>query len=177
MRRAGIRTSRSGFTVVELLIVIVVIAILAAITTVTYTGVQNRARDSARKQDIATLVKATQLYYVDNGDYAQAGCGMDAVGYEGSGWLHSDYDGVGPLTSINNCLTAEGHLSAIVRDPSGQNTCNSAGRCGYLKASCASGTWYFASLDTLPIDSTFTDDKCQSAWDTLYGVNYGVKVD
>ena len=36
-----------GFTIVELLIVIVVIAILAAISIVAYTGIQNRARNSA----------------------------------------------------------------------------------------------------------------------------------
>lgn len=38
----------SGFTIVELLIVIVVIGILAAITIVAYNGVQQRARDMTR---------------------------------------------------------------------------------------------------------------------------------
>ena len=37
------RQTKSGFTIVELLIVIVVIAILAAITIVAYNGIQNRA--------------------------------------------------------------------------------------------------------------------------------------
>jgi len=38
---------QSGFTIVELLIVVVVIAILAAITIVAYNGIQNRAKSSA----------------------------------------------------------------------------------------------------------------------------------
>jgi prepilin-type N-terminal cleavage/methylation domain-containing protein len=38
---------QSGFTIVELLIVIVVIAILAAITVVAYNGIQDRARNSS----------------------------------------------------------------------------------------------------------------------------------
>ena len=43
-----IKTTRrtSGFTIVELLIAIVVIAILAAITTVAYNGIQERVRDA-----------------------------------------------------------------------------------------------------------------------------------
>lgn len=56
-----------GFTIVELLIVIVVIAILAAITIVAYNGMQQRSRDSARAQDIASIKKALLMYQADNG--------------------------------------------------------------------------------------------------------------
>lgn len=59
----------SGFTIVELLIVIVVIAILAAITIVAYNGIQARARDSQRKNAVATIQKALELYHTDNGGY------------------------------------------------------------------------------------------------------------
>ncbi|RYF29318.1 MAG: prepilin-type N-terminal cleavage/methylation domain-containing protein [Chloroflexi bacterium] len=41
-------SSKSGFTIVELLIVIVVIGILAAITIVAFNGVQKRAQQSKR---------------------------------------------------------------------------------------------------------------------------------
>ncbi len=40
------RASQGGFTIVELLIVVVVLAILAAITITSYTGIQNRAKTS-----------------------------------------------------------------------------------------------------------------------------------
>lgn len=60
---------KSGFTIVELLIVIVVIGILAAIVIVAYNGVQARARDARRLADIQTVNKALQLYYIDNGSY------------------------------------------------------------------------------------------------------------
>lgn len=58
-----------GFTIVELLIVIVVIAILAAISIVAYNGIQGRARDSKRHSDLASVMKALEMYHADNGGY------------------------------------------------------------------------------------------------------------
>lgn len=62
-------TRRSGFTIVELLIVIVVIAILAAISIVAYTGIQSRAHDAALQSDANAIRKVMQMYYSDNGSY------------------------------------------------------------------------------------------------------------
>ena len=64
----------SGFTIVELLIVIVVIAILAAITIVAYNGIQARSRDATRSSDVAGIKKALELYKTDVGNYP-AVCG------------------------------------------------------------------------------------------------------
>src|SRR5690606_30018009 len=58
-----------GFTVVELLIVIVVIGILAAITVVAYNGIQQRARDSQRISAARALQSALAMYFVDHGSY------------------------------------------------------------------------------------------------------------
>lgn len=52
----------TGFTIVELLIVIVIIAILAAISIITYTNIQQRARDTQRAYDIANIKKALLAY-------------------------------------------------------------------------------------------------------------------
>lgn len=60
---------RRGFTIVELLIVIVVIAILAAITVVAYTGVQNQANDAAVRSDLANIAKQYEIYKVENDLY------------------------------------------------------------------------------------------------------------
>lgn len=56
----------SGFTIVELLIVIVVIGILAAITIVSYNGVQGKANDIAVKSDLSNNAKKISLYEADN---------------------------------------------------------------------------------------------------------------
>lgn len=59
----------TGFTIVELLIVIVVIAILAAITVVAYTGVSARANDTAVQSDLNQFAKKMGIYYAENGRY------------------------------------------------------------------------------------------------------------
>lgn len=67
------RTNRkSGFTIVELLIVIVVIGILAAITIVAYNGIQNRANDTAVQADLKAFATKMGLYQADNGAYPTA---------------------------------------------------------------------------------------------------------
>lgn len=68
-------STRRGFTIVELLIVVVVIAILAAITVVAYTGITNKANDSARLADASTIEKAIQLRKIEHGS------GTDRYGY------------------------------------------------------------------------------------------------
>ena len=61
------KQTRSGFTIVELLIVIVIIAILAAITIVAYNGIQDRARSSAAASSSSQAAKKIKVWQVDNG--------------------------------------------------------------------------------------------------------------
>lgn len=58
-----------GFTIVELLIVIVVIAILAAIVMVAYNGIQNRAHAAAAQSAASDLSKLLSLSYATNSSY------------------------------------------------------------------------------------------------------------
>ena len=58
-----------GFTIVELLIVIVVIAILAAITIVAYNGIQTRARMSSAQSAATTMQKKLEAFNANTGAY------------------------------------------------------------------------------------------------------------
>lgn len=64
-----LRNKNKGFTIVELLIVIVVIGILAAIVVVAYRGIQDRAYDTSVQNDLANIAKKIKMYNVENGVY------------------------------------------------------------------------------------------------------------
>ena len=79
--------TKSGFTIVELLIVIVVIAILAAITIVAFNGIQERARVSAVSSALTQANKKIAVYQVDNSgqfptDLASIGITNSDVSYQ-----------------------------------------------------------------------------------------------
>lgn len=65
----SLKKKQSGFTIVELLIVIVVIGILAAIVITTFTGVQKKGRDADRKSDINSMYGQVEVYFAENGKY------------------------------------------------------------------------------------------------------------
>lgn len=65
--------SRTGFTIVELLIVIVVIGILAAITIVAFTGIQQRARNTQTISAANAYLKAFAQYKTLNSVYPPSG--------------------------------------------------------------------------------------------------------
>ena len=70
---------KRGFTIVELLIVIVVIAILAAITIVAYNGIQARATDAKMRTAATQVEQAVRLYYIDTGKQPYSGSGTTAA--------------------------------------------------------------------------------------------------
>jgi len=126
----GKTSKHNGFTIVELLIVIVVIGILAAITVVAYSGIQARARDSQRQSDIRMITKALELYYVDNNQYP-AGSGSTVIN---ASWSTTS-DGSWPALAT----ALKPYLSRLPSDPISTAGANPLTTAGYNYA-------YFANI-------------------------------
>jgi len=60
---------KKGFTLVELLVVIAIIAILSVTAYIALGGQTIKARDAKRKEDLATMQNALELYFVENSKY------------------------------------------------------------------------------------------------------------
>jgi general secretion pathway protein G len=70
---------RNGFTLIEVMIVIVILGVLAALIVPKIMGRPDEARAVAARQDIATISQALKLYKLDNRRYPTADQGLDAL--------------------------------------------------------------------------------------------------
>lgn len=78
-----------GFTLVELLVVMVLIGILASLIAGSFVGATIKARDSKRKADIGQLQRALEAYYNDYGVYPSSSNTVSSnimVGGSALGW-------------------------------------------------------------------------------------------
>lgn len=95
---------QKGFTIVELLIVVVVIAILAAITIVAYNGIAQRAKDSVAKNAISSAQKKLATYRIENGDTLPAD--ISTLGFTNSANVTYQYSVNTSTTPAGYCVTA-----------------------------------------------------------------------
>lgn len=86
---------RRGFTLIELMIVIVILGILMGTILPRLTGAQSRARDTARIADLNNISQALEVYSSDFGQYPNAAC-------TSTGAVKCD----GKTTDEANCLSA-----------------------------------------------------------------------
>lgn len=109
-KRQGLFDRRKGFTLIELMIVIVIIGILAAVAIPNFVGMTDEARVARIQADLSTVGSAVEMYYAKNGAYP--GSLSDLVGNgEKDGYLRKE-----PEPPVKN-------LSYVINSSTGEVTC------------------------------------------------------
>jgi general secretion pathway protein G len=79
VRPVAPRDGEEGFTLVELMVVIVIIGLLATVVLINVLPSQDKAMVTKAKADIATLEQAMEMYRLDNLAYPSGGDGLNAL--------------------------------------------------------------------------------------------------
>jgi len=103
---------RRGFTLVELLVVIVVLAVLAAIVLPKFTSSGKRSKEAALKSDLKLLRNAVNLFYTDTGAYPKALSDLSATSAPAKG-----LDSTGAEVSITATDWHGPYIDSVPNDP------------------------------------------------------------
>lgn len=102
------KTRHSGFTLIEVMIVIVILGVLAALIVPKVMGRPDEARVIAAKQDIATIMQSLKLYKLDNRRYPSTEQGLAALVQKPS------------LAPVPDNWNPGGYLEKLPKDPWGK---------------------------------------------------------
>jgi len=127
------KRTRNGFTIVELLIVIVVIAVLATISIVAYNGFQSRARNTQQITTARSLLSAFAIYVATNNSYpASSGQTRFCLGVDASSCTTA------PVNTWYRDATLENNLKTVIAtipSPSPNSPLASSPKMGYVPVS------------------------------------------
>jgi type IV pilus assembly protein PilA len=133
LRARGHRTDEEGFTLIELMVVVLIIAILLAIAIPTFLGARSKAQDRAAQSNLRNALTAEKTFYVDNQAYTGLASDLKAIEpsltYQPAAVTAASVVGDVSVTSA----TADGVILA---------SRSASGKCFYLQDSTTAGTTY-----------------------------------
>ncbi len=99
--RDSLRQSQEGFTLIELMVVILIIGLLATIVVQNLKGATDKAKRIKAQADISAFKTALDRYYLDNGSYPSSDQGLPAlVSAPTNGKVPADYPPGGYIEKI-----------------------------------------------------------------------------
>lgn len=104
----GASGASKGFTLIEIMVVVVILGILGALIVPNIIGRPDEARVTAAKSDIQAIANALELYRLDNGHYPSTDQGLEALVNEPSGYPEP------------RNWNPEGYLNKVPVDPWGE---------------------------------------------------------
>ena len=147
-----------GFTLIELMVVVLIIAILIAIAIPTFLGARQRAQDRAAQSDLRNGLTAAKVYYVDNEDYGAAAA--DDATFEG------DLEAIEPSLDFDVVANASTDVVGFVRGDQvvlfAKESASGTFFCIADDASAGGGTSYDTDAALANIDTVAECD--QASW-------------
>jgi prepilin-type N-terminal cleavage/methylation domain-containing protein len=166
-----------GFTIVELMVVVVVIGILAGLSVNAYNGTQQKARDTKRMNDLRQIESAVESYGTFTGDFSTMSAG--ASGTE-VGWFDNTYS---PYVSVLEAFTSAGYLNSSIVDPLNRKVGANQDNYAYMISRCTSGDEtkrvIMARLETAPTQTVaqqLSPTVCNDANFTSYTSSTGYRM-
>lgn len=106
---------KKGFSLIELMIVVAVMAILSTVGFFAYNNFQKSAKDAKRQSDLKTIATAVQAYYTDNGKFpTSAGAQAGTTGHEDANLTNgiltsalATYGGKAPSAPATTAISGE----------------------------------------------------------------------
>jgi len=146
---------QKGFTIVELIVVIAIIAILAAIVMTNVTGFLNKGKDAAAKGNMQTIFTNGLIYYDGNGNSFEDFDATTSKGYTApAAKIALDYSSTSTPAQYVKTVASDGSafcVCILLKDPkltSGTWCIDSTGFKGESSTACASRCAATASATT-----------------------------
>jgi type IV pilus assembly protein PilA len=140
-----------GFTLIELMVVVMIIAILIAIAIPSFLGFRKSAQDRSAQSEVRNVLLSEKAYWLDNEDYT--GDPADILAFEPNANLNAD-PGLGVAIMLN---TASADIVCVARTSASGTTFS-------VWESSTEGTWFGATDLSASCPATVPTDYVQTGF-------------
>jgi type IV pilus assembly protein PilA len=134
------RREDEGFTLIELMVVVLIIAILIAIAIPTFLGARQRAQDRAAQSNVRNAFTAEKTFFTDGQAYTETAADLTAI-EPSLNYITT----AGSLASSGNLVYVHATTVTTTNDTVVLGALSGSGKCFWLKDNTASGTRYASS--------------------------------
>lgn len=151
--RKRLQHKEEGFTLIELMVVVLIIAILIAIAIPTFLGARKRAQDRAAQSNIRNVLTAEKTYYTDAQAYTASETDIEAI----EPAIQIQATDAPTLTGNNVTVVLSGSTVYI-------SAKSASGSCFYVKDDAASATQFTKDTDGTCASSTTVTGWSTTPW-------------